>query len=234
MSALRLLYSVHGSLFLRWTFFICTISSSVSSCFRVLLLRSVTRSDLRFYLSDGVARWDESLLFLFAPSCSTLVVSSAFGQLFHVFLPSLCIRNLLPSFLFLPGFVPSSLLVGVVPFICSAFSFRLAFLTCMLPLLLLSFAFLPFPPWGALSFPSLVRGFSLPGISSFVLLSLHTWSLRVSFFLSWFRPFPLVCSSSPLCVLSSCLFRPWAFSFAYWFLSSRSSSYLFLFAWCFL
>ena len=65
--ALRLRYSVSGSLFLHWTFFICAITSSVSGCFEVLLLWSGTRLDLRFFLSDGVARWDVSLLFLFAP-----------------------------------------------------------------------------------------------------------------------------------------------------------------------
>ena len=120
---LRLLYSVHSSLFLHWPLFVYAIASSVSGCFKVLLLRSVTRSDLRFSLNDEVACWDESLLFLCAPSSSTPVVLSSFSRLFPVFPPCLCIRNFLSSVLFLPGFVPSSLLVGVVPSIFSAFFF---------------------------------------------------------------------------------------------------------------
>ena len=123
MFTLRLLYSGRGSLFLRWTFFVCAITSSVSGCFRVLLLWFVTRLYVRFSLSDRVARWDGSLLFLIAPSSSTPVVSSGFGRMFPVFPPYLCIRNFLSSFLFLPGFVPTSLLVGVVPFLFSAFFF---------------------------------------------------------------------------------------------------------------
>ena len=67
-----------------------------------------------------------------------------------------------------------------------------------------------------------LRGFSLPGIYSSVLLSLHTWSLRVSFFLSWFRPFPLG-SSSPLWVLTILLVSTLGLSFAYSFLLPLSS-----------
>ena len=59
-------------------------SPPVSRCFRVRLLQSVTRSDLWFYLSDGVARWDESLLF--APSCSTPVVRQTLVCRFMFFL----------------------------------------------------------------------------------------------------------------------------------------------------
>ena len=69
----------HGSLFLLVGHSSSVpLPSSVSGCLRVLLLRSVTCSDLRFSLSDGVARWDESLMFLFAPSSSTPVISSGF------------------------------------------------------------------------------------------------------------------------------------------------------------
>ena len=61
-------------------------SSSVSCCFRVLLLRSVTRFPLWFYLGEGVARWAESLLFFFVPSCSTPVVHQALVCCFLFFL----------------------------------------------------------------------------------------------------------------------------------------------------
>ena len=94
------------------------------------------------------------------------------------------------------------------------FSFSLAFLTCLLLFRLLSFPILRFPPWGALRFPSLVRGLSLPGISSLVLMSLHAWSLRISFLLSWFRPFPLSSSSSLLCILTIFLVSALGLSFA--------------------
>ena len=134
------------------------------------------------------------------------------GLLFHIFPPWLCVRDLLPSFLFLPGFVPSSLLVGDVPFLFSVFFILVrpsCIVCCLLPLL--SFAVLPYSSMRFFVVCFLDSGLSLPGPSSLVLLSLHTWSLRVSFFLSCFRPFLLVSSSSLLCVLSSCLFRPWAF-----------------------
>ena len=123
VSALRLLSSVRGSLFLSWTFVLCATPSTVSECLRVLLLRSVTCLDLRFSFSDGVACWDKSLMFLFAPSSSTLVVLSDFCRMFPGFHPCFCIRGFLSSFLFLPGFVPPSLLVGVVHSIFSAFFF---------------------------------------------------------------------------------------------------------------
>ena len=123
MSALRLFSSVRGSLFHSWTFFVCATPSSVSGCLRVLLLQSVTRSDLRFSLSGGFTRWDESLLLLFAPLSSTPVVSSGFCRMFPGFHPCFCIWGFLSSFLFLPGFIPPSLLVGVVPSIFSAFFF---------------------------------------------------------------------------------------------------------------
>ena len=145
MDTLRLLFSIHGSLFLHWPFFIGPIASSVSRCFRVLLLRSVTRYPLWFYLSEGVSRWAEFLLFLFVPSCSAPVVRQAL-VCFLVFPSWLCVRDPLPSFLFLPGFVRSSLLVSVVPFLFLCFSSHSPFLSCLLILHLLSFAVLPFPP----------------------------------------------------------------------------------------
>ena len=96
-------------------------------------------------------------------------------------------------------------------------------------------AILPYSSVGSLSFPSFVRGFSVLGISLLVPESLHSWSLGVSFFWSWLWPFPL-CSSSPLCVLTALLVRPWAFPSLHssWFVSPRSSSSLFLSAFCFL
>ena len=108
MSA-RLLSSVRGSLFLIWAFFVCTASSSVSGCLRILLLKSVTHLDLRFSLSDRVAHWDESLMFLFAPSSSTPVVSSGFCRMFPGCHLCFCLQDFLSSFLFLPGFVPPSI-----------------------------------------------------------------------------------------------------------------------------
>ena len=75
--ALRLIYSVHGSLFLHWPFFVCAITSYVSGCFRVLLLWCGTRSDLRFSLSDEVARWAESLVSL----CPFVFYSGRFVRL---------------------------------------------------------------------------------------------------------------------------------------------------------
>ena len=134
--ALCHIYSVRGSFFLHWPFFVYAVASSVSGCFKVLLLRSVTRSDLRVSLSDEVARWDKSLLFLFAPSSSTPVVLLGFSRMFPVFPRCLCIRNFLSSFPFLPGFVLSSLLVGVVPFLFSAFFFSFD-----LPYLFVAFTF---------------------------------------------------------------------------------------------
>ena len=57
-------------------------------------------------LSDGVARWDESLMFLCVPSSSTLVVSSGFCRMFpgfsYLFLYP---RFSLFSFVFLVGFL---------------------------------------------------------------------------------------------------------------------------------
>ena len=147
VSARRLLFSVPGSLFLRWTFFVCTITSSVSRCFRVLLLQSVTRSDLRFYLSDGVARWDESLLFLFAPSCSTPVVRQTLVCSFMFLLLGFVSRFFsLPSSFCPDSFRPFYLWVSFPSsFLCFFFSFDLpvlfvAFcLYCPLP-------FFPVPP----------------------------------------------------------------------------------------
>ena len=113
------------------------------------------------------------------------------------------------------------------------FSFRSAFLTCLLPLPLLSFDVLPFPAWGALWFPSLVRGFSLPSISSRVLFfflfffwSLHLVSLG-------FVP-PLLVPAFSFGLFSVSLVRPHvmlvltlSLSFAYSFLAPLSS-FLFL------
>ena len=80
-------YSVRGSLFVRFPFFVSAITSSVSGCLRVLLHRSVTRSDLRFSLSDGVAHSDESLMFLFAPLSSAPWFHQAFVKCSLVFIP---------------------------------------------------------------------------------------------------------------------------------------------------
>ena len=123
VSALHLLYSVRGSLFLSWTFFLYATSSSVSGGFRVLFLRSVTRSDLRFPLATGSPigpspfcfSWPLRLLlrlfrqvFVDVPWFSSLFLYPGFTLFLHLFAR---IRSAL--FLF----------VGVVPSIFSAFFF---------------------------------------------------------------------------------------------------------------
>ena len=145
MDTLRLLFSVHGSLFLHWPFLIGPIASFVSRSFRVLLLRSVTRYPLWFYLGDGVACWAESLFFLFVPSCSTPVVRQALVCCFLFFLlGSLSGFLSLPSSFCLGSFGPLYWWVSFPSSLC--FSSRLAFLSCLLNLHLLSFAIFPFPP----------------------------------------------------------------------------------------
>ena len=229
--ALRLIYSVCGSLFLHWTFFVCAITSSVSGCFRVLLLQSRTRSDLRFSLSDEIARWDESLLFLFAPSSSTPVVSSGFGRMFHFFLlVSVSGIFSLPSSFCLDSFRSLHLWVSFPSyFLC--FSFSSAFLTCSLPFPFFRFlhgVLCGFLPWLGV-FPFRI---SLP---SFLCLSmLGPFGFRSSYLGSGVFLWALLhlpCASSPYC-----LFWPWAFPSLphYWFLSPRSFSSLCLSAWCFM
>ena len=159
LPALHLLYSVRGFLFLSWTFFVGATSSSVSGCLRVLLLRYVTRSDLRFSLSDGVARWDESLMFLFAPSSSTPVVSSSFCRMFPGFHPSFCFWGFLSSFVFLHGFVPRSLLRGVIPSIFSVFLFSFCFPGLFIAFPFLSFAILRYSSVGFFAISFLGLGF---------------------------------------------------------------------------
>ena len=132
VSVLRLLFSVRGSLFLPWPFFVCTIASSVTRCFRVLLLWSVTRSDLRFYLSVEVARWNMSLLFLSTPSHSIPVVRQTWSAVscfcslavsgFFSLPSSFCLHSFRPLYWWVS--FPSS-------FLC--FSSSSAFLFCLLP-----------------------------------------------------------------------------------------------------
>ena len=248
--ALSLISSVRGSLFLHWPYFVYAIASSICGYFKVLLLRSVTRSDLQFSLSDEVARWDESLLFFLAPSLSTPVVSSGFSRMFPVFPPCLFIRNFLSSFLFLPGFHPLSWWVSFPSYFQRFFSFGLPYLFAAFtsPVLFrssvgcfavsfLGLGFLPsgylfprpyvFLPWFGVS-PFRV---SLP--SSLCLSALGPFGCRASFLGSglFLWALHLSCASSPYC-----LFRPWAFPSLprSWFLSSHSSSSIFLSAWCFL
>ena len=71
-------------------------------------------------------------MFLFAPLSSTPVVSSGFCRMFRGFHSCFCIRGFFSSFVFLPGFIPLSLLVGVVHSSFLLFSFRLAFLDYLL------------------------------------------------------------------------------------------------------
>ena len=148
--------------------------------------------------------------------------------MFHVFPPWLCIRNLLPSFRFLPGFVPPSQLVGVVPFIFSAFFFSFG-----LPDLFVVFASPVLCHSSISSMGCFAVSFSWLGVfpfrvslpSSFCVSTLGP--LGVLFFLSWFWPFPWGSSLSPLCVLTVLLVSTLGLSFAYSFLVPLSS-FLFL------
>ena len=215
MDTLRLLFSVHGSLFLHWPFFIGPIASSVSRCFKVLL-RSVPRYPLWFYLGEGFACLAESSLslctFVFYSGCL-----SGFGLLFLVFPSWLCVWDPLPSFLFLPGFFWSSLLVGVVPFLFLCFSSRSAFLSCLLILYLLSFAVFFFPflhellgcflPWFGVSpfrvsLPSSFVSQLVPlGLVLPLLIPVFSFGL---FFVSLVNP--LVLLASPLDLSLACSF----------------------------
>ena len=79
---------------------------------------------------------------------------------------------------------------------------------------LLSFAILPFSSMWCFFVSFLGSDFLPSGCLFFPNpLSLSTWSLRVSCFLFCCRPFPLGSSSALLSVLSSGLFRHWAFPF---------------------
>ena len=227
MSALRLFYSVLGSLFVRWTFFVCTITSFVSRWFRVLILQSVTRSDRRFTLATGSPVGTSPFCF----SLPLRVLLCCFVRLWSD-VPCFSSLALYPeSSPFFPLFawIRSALSIGgcrslhlfcVFLFVRPSWLFCCLCLSCPLP-------FFHFLHGVLCSFLFLVRGFSLPGISSLILLCLHTWSLRVSFFLSWFWPFPLGSSLSPLCVLTVLLVSTLGLSFAYSFLVPLSS-FLFL------
>ena len=179
------LFSSWFSLSLHWPFFLTPIASSVSPCFRFLLLQSVACSDLYFSLVAGspvgfclfsFSLRLHVLLWLFV--CLWYAVSSFF---FFALCPG--------SSPFLPLFkwVPSVISVGggrSLPLFC--FPYRSTFLSfevfrpcCPLP-------FFPLPPWGASWFPSLVPDFHLPGVSSLVrcLFPLGSFGFRASSFVS--------------------------------------------------
>ena len=154
-----------------------TTPSSVSGCLRVLLLRSVTHSDLRFSLTDGVARWDESLMFLFAPS-SLLRFRQAFVGSLVFLLVSVSGIFFLPSSF---AWIHSTFSVGG----CRSLHLFCIFLfirpSCIIycvssPIL---YHFYVFLSGVSLRFPSVVWVFSLPGLSHLVPKSLRTWSLRI-------------------------------------------------------
>ena len=137
---------------------------------RVLLLRSVTHSDLKFSISDGVARWDESLLFPFAPLSSTPVVSSGFCRMFPGFYSCFCIRGFLSSLSYFC--VVSFRSVGgcrCLHLFCVFLSFSCAGLLVVCLACPLPFFHVP-----SLGFSSFVLGFSVPGISLIVPVSLHS------------------------------------------------------------
>ena len=133
---------------------------------------------------------------------------------FPVLLLFLLVRTFTGFFPFSPlCFHSLFLLREVVPSIFSSFSFRSAFLDYCFYL----FGPLPFfgvPPWGSWRFSSFV-GVSPFRVSPLVLGPLSAWSLRVSFFQSLFRPFPLCYSSSPLCILSVFLVSALGLSFVF-------------------
>ena len=170
---LCLLSSVRHSLFLSWPFFICATPSSVFGCLWVLFLGSVTRSDLRFPLATGSPVGTSPLCFSWPPSSSPPVVSSVFVVCSLGFI-LFCIWSSLSSFVFCLCLFcslywgvsfppPFCVFLFILPsWILCCFS-----LNCLLPFFSLS-------PWGSLRFPSLVSGFSLPGLSpSLLSLSAH-------------------------------------------------------------
>ena len=161
------LFSSLFSLSLHWPFFITPVASSVSllqvpSPSVCGLFRSIV------FLGVRVARWDVSLLFLFAPSCLLRLFVCLWSAVSSFSFLALCPGS--SPFLPLFAWVPSVFSVGgghSLPLFCVFLTVRLS---CIVwgfspPL---SFAILPFPPRGASLFPSLVRYFSLPDISSVV------------------------------------------------------------------
>ena len=207
VSALHLLKSVRGSLFLRWTF-ICVSPSSVSVCLSVLLIRSLTRSDLRFHLAT------ESPV-----GASHFCFSLLLRHLLHL-LPwlhaSLCWRV---------SFAPSFLLF---PFACLSWVILLLS-SC------LSFAFLSFSSGvfcGFLHSLEVLPVF-LPNLvpSCFVLMALVGALFRCALLLCayssycLFRPWALLSLSrswfvSPQSPFSSAFLVPWGYSCVFHFISS--------------
>ena len=181
MSAVRLLYSIRRSLFFSWNFFLC--------CLWVLRgpFPSVCDSfGSKVSLGNGVARWDESILFSLGPF---VFYSGCFIRflLDLSWFSSFFLYQGFTLFLHLFAWIRSALfqLRDVVPSIFSLFSFRSAFLDSCFCL----FCPLPFfgiAPWGSWQFSSFVR-VSPFRVSSQVLGPLSTWSLRV-FILPVFVP----------------------------------------------
>ena len=140
-------------------------------------------------------------MFLIAPSSSTTVVSSGFCRMFPGFHPCFYMQGFLSSFVFLHGFVPLSLLGGVVHSIFSAFSFRLAVLDYLLFLTFLSFANFPYSSVGFFAVSFLSSGFLPFGYlspSSYVSPRL----VPLSFVLAVLVPALSFGSSSHFCVLT--------------------------------
>ena len=169
-------------------------------------------------LSDGVARWDESVLLLFAPSssssCYFIWPLSAVVRFSSMFL-SLCFSLAAASFLSSACCFLVLFLFRPPPWLRSAFCWGVSstrpFLSSpLVSAVLVSFVAVVFPVLCLLmasamgsfvdSFLRLGSPFSV-SLSSSSLWFSHTWLLRVRFFRPWFRSFQL-CSSSPLCVRS--------------------------------
>ena len=87
--------SVHETLFLGWPFFFSVTPYSVFVCLRCLSHSVYGSFRSKVSLSGGVARWDESVILLFAPSSSPPGVSSGLCQLLPGFPLCLCLRGFL-------------------------------------------------------------------------------------------------------------------------------------------
>ena len=190
----------------------------------------MTRYDLWFYLSDGVAHWAESLLFLFTPSCSSPVVRQTLVCCFMFSFLALYPGS--SPFLPLFAWVCSVLCIGG----CHFLPLSVFFFSFGLPVLFVAFCrYCPLP-----FFPFLheVLGRFLPwfGVSPF----------RVSLPSSFVSPhlvhlgfvLPLLIPAFSFCLFFVSLVRPLVvlvspldLSLACSFLVPRSS-YLFLSAWC--
>ena len=153
------------ALFLEWAFFVSVSPSYVSVCSRTLLLRSMTRSDLRFPLASGspVGRIIYASVCPFA-FCSRYFCLAFVGCCLVFILVS--VSGVFSLLLRPPPWLRTALCWGVIRCIFSAFSSRSAvlsyFVAFVLPVLCCSPGFLRGVFWRV---PSSVWGFSLSCLS---------------------------------------------------------------------